>query len=125
MKQGIVVQQAQTRRRLLLPAVCFIILAAWQGIFFFHKLDLTQGDLGRHLKNGQIIVVALQQINFKEASLLLTTNYYAATVSEFAFVNHHWLSGVLFYGWYAVAGYTGLSVLLLLFSIAILAIFSI
>lgn len=55
------------------------------------KIDLTTADLGRHIKNGEIIL--REGLN----SQVLYTNYYSYTQPDFKFINHHWAGGVIFY----------------------------
>jgi MFS family permease len=96
-----------------------IILGAlffWYGLFVTQKIDLTTADLGRHIKNGEIILT-----NF--SSDILKTNFYSYTNPAFPFVNHHWGSGVLFYLVWKGVGFLGLSLLFLLLSFATLALF--
>jgi len=85
--------------------VILIILMAWLGLFFIHKIDLTTADLGRHLKNGELILNGQFGI--------LDTNFYSYTEPNFPVVNHHWGSGVIFYFIWKVFGFTGLSILCL------------
>jgi hypothetical protein len=64
-----------------------------------HPIDLTIADLGRHLKNGEIIL---------SEHRVPGTNLYSYTYPDFPFVNHHWGSGVLFYLVERAAGFVGL-----------------
>jgi len=79
------------------------------NLFFFillytKKIDLTTADLGRHLKNGEIILK--EGITAK----VLTTNFYSYTLPNQPFVNHHWLTGVIFYLIYKNFNFYGLSI---------------
>lgn len=47
-----------------------------------------QQDLGRHIKFGEIIL---------RMKMVPKTNFFSYTYSNFPFVNHHWLSEVVFY----------------------------
>ena len=60
-------------------------------------IDLTNGgiDLGRHLKNGELLL-----------SQILHTNFYSYTQPE---LNHHWLAGIVFYSVYKLDGFPGLN----------------
>jgi len=58
-----------------------------------------QEDLGRHLLLGRIIL---------EQGSVPDTNLLTYTCQDFPFVNHHWLSEVLFYLTHAFIGLTGL-----------------
>ena len=73
-------------------------------LLYTQKIDLTIADLGRHLKNGEIIL--------KEglSSKVLTTNFYSYTLPDQPFINHHWLTGVIFYLIYKNFNFVGLSV---------------
>ncbi|MDP3935039.1 MAG: hypothetical protein Q8Q46_02405 [Candidatus Giovannonibacteria bacterium] len=77
-----------------------ILLLAWYGAFLFHKIDLTTSDLGRHIKNGEEILSGHFQV--------LNSNYYSYTEPDATFINHHWLSGVVFYLIWKFLGFSGL-----------------
>ncbi len=66
-------------------------------------------DLGRHIKLGEII---------SETRAVPDTNLFTYTNQDFPFVNHHWLSEVIYFSLYARFGAEGLEILaiLLLFS---------
>lgn len=85
--------------REILILVGLIILA---GLFFSQEINLVNADLGRHLKNGE---------NF-----FISTNFYSYTQPDLSVVNHHWLSGAIFYRIHKLFGFIGLS----LFNISIL-----
>jgi hypothetical protein len=54
---------------------------------------------------------------------VLYTNFYSYTLPDQPFVNHHWLSGVVFYLIYAAAGFKGLSIFYILLGCATLFLF--
>ena len=54
---------------------------------------------------------------------LLITNYYSYTLPDQPFVNHHWLSGVVFYLIYQITGFVGLSWFYILLGCATLWLF--
>jgi len=62
---------------------------------------LTASDLGRHLMNGKL---------FLDNGVILTTNTYSYTNPDFAFLNHHWGSGVIFELARRFRGFVGVSV---------------
>lgn len=64
--------------------------------------DSFQEDLGRHLKLGQII---------SQTHQVPKTNLLSHTMSDERFVNHHWLSQVIFWQVYRLTGLSGLMVL--------------
>ncbi len=71
-------------------------------LFGLDKINLVTADLGRHLMNGRL---------FLEQHTLVSTNYYSYTMSGKPVVNHHWLSGVVFYYLQQQVGFEGLSFL--------------
>lgn len=90
-----------------------VILAAY-GSFLAHPINLTDGDLGRHLKNGEL---------FLQSAFIGNTNLYAYTNPDHPFVNHHWGSGVVFYLIERAAGFHGLSLCFIAVSLATLWLF--
>ena len=83
------------------------------------KVDFATADLGRHLKNGEIILNGTAEAR----NAVLHTNFYSYTEPNFPFVNHHWGSGVIFYLTEKISGFNGLSLLYLVFSLATFWIF--
>ncbi|MDP3962683.1 MAG: hypothetical protein Q8Q03_02345 [bacterium] len=83
------------------------------------KINLPTADLGRHIKNGEIILNGTSE----QRSSILHTNFYSYTETDFPFINHHWLSGVVFYITEKAAGFKGLSILYILLSLATLWLF--
>lgn len=86
--------------------VIALFLTCLFGWWFLRPADLHSADLGRHIMNGQIILTQPS-----EAYKVLHTNYYSYTAPNAPFVNHHWLSGVIFYLIYNYSGFTGLEIL--------------
>jgi hypothetical protein len=80
----------------------FFVIASAQPI------DMVR-DLGRHLKNGEIIL---------RTRSVPDTNTFSYTYPDFPFVNHHWGSGVLFHLTEEWLGFAGLSALYLAVSLA-------
>jgi hypothetical protein len=70
-----------------------LALAAACAALLLQKIDLSIVDLGRHLKNGDVLLHG----SWAEKQALLHTNFYSYAEGDFPFVNHHWLSGVVFY----------------------------
>ena len=77
-----------------------LLLSCIWLIAYFQPIDLTVIDLGRHLKNGELILERQFDV--------LSTNAYAVDHANFPFVNHHWLSGVLFFSIFHVFNWLGL-----------------
>lgn len=93
-----------------------ILLIASLFLYFFSftftfSNDFTQ-DLGRHLKLGEIIVKTRQIPN---------TNLFSYTNQNFPFLNHHWLSEVIFY---LLTRFSGLNSLIFLKTILVLGAFA-
>jgi len=95
--------------------IVLVLLMIWYGLFFVQKVDLTTADLGRHLKNGELVL----QGNFE----VLKTNFYSYTEPNFQTVNHHWGSGVIFYFIWKLFGFTGLSFFYFIVSLIIFYLF--
>ena len=75
-------------------------IIALTALIYYGQGDFTSIDLGRHLKNGQIIL-SQPDVLFK--------NLYSYTEPDFPFVNHHWFSGVIFWLLYLIGGFKILS----------------
>ena len=95
-----------------------VLIFVLLGLLAVHSLNSINQDIGRHLKSGQIIW---------ETKNVYKTNLFSFTEPEHPFVNHHWLSEVIFYLLYGVVGLKGLiffkaGVLLLAFGVVFLAI---
>lgn len=93
-------------------------LALADALCLCRPINLTRVDLGRHLKNGQLLVQALRQGDAGLWHSVLHSNHYAMTTPDFGVVNHHWLTGVIFHLTEVAFGFEGLSGLLLLLSVA-------
>jgi len=76
-------------------------LSLFASLFFFQKINLMASDLGRHLKNGEIITSSKQPI---------TTNLYSYTYPNYTFIAHHWGFGVIAFKIYKIAGFDGLTI---------------
>jgi hypothetical protein len=92
-----------------------VLLLAWYALFLIRPIDLTTADLGRHIKNGQMVL----QGNFG----VLNTNFYSYTHPDFPVLNHHWGSGVIFYLINSMAGFYGLSLFFIVVSLVTFWIF--
>lgn len=91
-----------------------VLVLAFYAIFLMHKINLVTADLGRHIQNGKII--------FENASVLWT-NFYSYTNPDFAVLNHHWGSGVIFYGLWRFFGFVGVEFFFIGISLAVLWLF--
>lgn len=102
-----------TRDKILKISI-FVGLVALVVIIFAQQINFASIDLGRHLENGKIVWQNPQ---------VLFQNFYSYTEPNFSFINHHWLSGVIFYAIYLIGGFTLLSLfnILLAMSVFLLA----
>ncbi len=96
-------------------AIIIVALLFWYGFFLFHPIDLIPADLGRHLKNGELIFS-----DSRTFKALTHTNLYSANFADFPFINHHWGSGVIFLGLYRLGSFALLSVFFIVVSLAAL-----
>src|SRR5262249_23586842 len=78
----------QVRQQFLFRILVTGLLLAAYGFYLAHQVNLTVGDLGRHLKNGQLFI---------ESGWIPKINLYSYVYPDYPFINHHWGSGVLFY----------------------------
>ena len=80
-----------------------------------HNFDSIGQDIGRHLKIGEITW---------QTKEVPKTNLFSFTEPDFQFINHHWLSEVIFFGIFSWAGFTGLILVkTFLVSVAFLSLF--
>ncbi len=84
------------------------------ALFFAHKILFVNADLGRHIKNGEIISSILFGNGIKVKEIpgsvnLFTANYYSYTEPAFPLINHHWGSGLIFYFIWKFFGFNGLA----------------
>ncbi len=70
-------------------------------------ISLPLADLGRHLKNGDIILNG----SAAERHGVLHTNFYSYVERDYRFINHHWLTGVVFYALWRAFSFEGLTLL--------------
>lgn len=110
-----------SRRNFYIKLGILLALLLWLGVFMAEKIDLSNTDLGRHLKNGEII--SSEGLKLGGANTVLSSNFYSYTYPDFPFVNHHWASGVLFYAVQKLAGFSGLSIIYILLSLLTFVIF--
>jgi hypothetical protein len=87
------------RLRLVLLAGLTFLLA----LLVTQKINLVTADLGRHLKNGELVLQG-------DAWQIWRANFYSYTSSLYPFINHHWGSGVIFFLVWWISGFTGLSI---------------
>ena len=87
------------------PWAIIVLILFWLGWHLALPIDLVRSDLGRHIKNGELIVHGTWDVLYK--------NYYSYTYPQYPFINHHWLFGVFCYAVWHYFGFTGLSLIYL------------
>lgn len=95
------------KEKLIIVAKSFSVLAIVFALCFLiaRPVNLVNLDLGRHLKNGELILHNLGNLQLLQQ--LLYTNFYSYTEQSFPFVMHHWGGGVIFYIVYSLLGISG------------------
>ncbi|MEK7160507.1 MAG: hypothetical protein AAB724_00620, partial [Patescibacteria group bacterium] len=83
--------------RLILISLVLLAVA----VLLIHSLTAINQDLGRHLKMGEIIW---------QTKHVPQTNLFSYTNPDWPFINHHWLSEVIYYWLSLVIGLKGLIV---------------
>lgn len=99
----------------------FLLLLAWFAFLMTSRIDLATADLGRHIKNGEVVVH--DGLKLGDPHSVLKSNFYSYTYPDYPFVNHHWAAGMLFYFIWAVGGFKGLSLAYILMSVFVFLIF--
>ncbi len=96
----------------ILNKIIIVLIFLLAGVMFFHSFTSINADIGRHLKVGEIIW---------QTGTVPKVNLLSFTAPEYPFVNHHWLSEVVFYKIYSLGNdwMTGLKAVMF-FKIAIL-----
>ncbi len=97
--------------KILIPLSILFIYA----LLLAHPINLVTADLGRHIKNGELILDGRFEI--------LKTNFYSYTYPDFPATNHHWLSGLVFYWLWTIIGFKGIDIFFILISLITLFIF--
>lgn len=110
----IAVEQTQERQQWLFRILVTALIVLVYGFYLAHQVNLTVGDLGRHLKNGQLFI---------ENGLIPKINLYSYAYPDYPVINHHWGTGVVFYAIERLGGFTGLSVAFIVVSMVTFWIF--
>ena len=92
-----------------------ILILFWLGWHLVVPADLIGTDLGRHIKNGELILQGNWDVLYK--------NYYSYANPEYPFINHNWLFGILSYVLWHAFGFTILSFIYLIFQLFIFYVF--
>ncbi|MFH1255587.1 MAG: hypothetical protein V1667_03930 [bacterium] len=98
-------------RKIIMGLKILIILSvtALTALIYFQKGDFSSIDLGRHLKNGQTV--------WSNPDVLYK-NFYSYAEPDFPFINHHWLSGAIFWLFYLIGGFKFLTALNIIIGIS-------
>ena len=84
--------------KIFLLFVCLVLMV----LYLSFPINLTAVDIGRHIKNGEMVLNGQTQVLYK--------NFYSFTYPDYPFINHHWFFGVIAYAIFCVSGFNGLSV---------------
>ena len=79
----------------ILNNVIVVLIFILAGVLFFHNFTSINVDIGRHIKLGEIIW---------QTGEVPKVNLLSFTAPEYPFINHHWLSEVVFYKIYSLGG---------------------
>jgi len=80
--------------------ILFVLLLLVLFIFYANKINLTNSDIGRHIKNGELLL---------ENHQILRSNFYSYTTPDFGTINHHWAYGGIVYLIWKSFGFLGIS----------------
>ncbi|MEI7998350.1 MAG: hypothetical protein WCH62_02445 [Candidatus Omnitrophota bacterium] len=80
-----------------------VLILLWLGWHFSVPIDLTSVDVGRHIKNGELIVHGTWDVLYK--------NYYSFSHPDYPYINHQWLFGVFCFCMWHLFGFFGLSLI--------------
>lgn len=89
---------------IFITALIFLLLV----LGFFHEITAVTQDLGRHLTTGNIILAT---------GNIPKTNLFSYTYPSFPFINHHWLSEVVFAALFPFGGFGILLALTILLAV--------
>src|SRR5262249_51579346 len=96
---------------LLICAACYALASAVKIDPFFCAVDL-----GRPPKNGGLLLSSTTPP--RPTSKILHKNFYSYAIPDAEFINHHWLSGVLYYLVWKRVGFAGLNAVYVLLGVA-------
>ena len=94
--------------------ILFLILF-WLGWRLAIPNDFVRSDLGRHIKNGELILHGHWEVLYK--------NFYSYTYSQYPFINYHWLFGVFCYVLWHYFGFSGLALIYLMLELITFYVF--
>ena len=71
--------------KIFLLLACLVLLVLHLAV----PINLTTADIGRHIKNGELVLSG--------NSAVLHKNFYSFSYPDYPFINHHWFFGVISY----------------------------
>jgi len=95
-----------TLRNQILKSLILLFGVVLLVLHLLVPINLTAVDIGRHIKNGELILSGESQVLYK--------NFYSFTYPEYPFINHHWLFGVMSFVVFHLGGFPWLSVMYVL-----------
>jgi len=95
-----------TLRNQALKAFLFLSCLVLFALYLCVPINLTAVDIGRHIKNGELILSGTSAVLYK--------NFYSFTNPDYPFINHHWFFGIIAYGLFHLSGFKGLSIFYIL-----------
>src|SRR5271156_5157833 len=95
-----------TLRNQILKAFLLLICLLLLVLHLCVPINLTAVDIGRHIKNGELLLNGNTEVLYK--------NFYSFTHPDYPFINHHWFFGVISFVVFRMSGFEGLSVFYIL-----------
>jgi len=78
-----------------------LLILGWLAWHLALPVDFISSDLGRYIKNGELILQGQGDVLYK--------NYYSYTYPQYPFLNYHWFFGVLCFVFWHYFGFSALS----------------
>ena len=92
----------------------FLLIIVTYVILLAQPISLIVSDLGRHIRNGELLLTN---------PALLSTNFYSYTFTNYPVINHHWGSGLIFAIVKTISGFAGLSIFYIMLRVLSFLIF--
>jgi hypothetical protein len=91
-----------TLRNQVLKTLLLLVCLGSLALYLCVPINLTAVDIGRHIKNGELVLSGNPGVLYK--------NFYSFTYPDYPFINHHWFFGVISYVIFRMGAFEGLSV---------------
>ncbi len=95
--------------------IIFGLILIWLGWHLAQPINLALADIGRHIKNGELILQGVWDVLYK--------NYYSYNCPDYPFINHHWLFGVFAYLIWHWLDFVGLALIYILINLVTFSLF--